>query len=198
MLDAVGKYHKFHHGIKILTCWKSPKICLHFPKNRRYWTKFPTMAPPRIRIAQDKADLVKALAASDSKTGLFSTYADVVLFAAAFGIKRRKREPLQTISKREPGPIAQDYFINRGYDVVIDLIAIGEVKDKEILSSGKPEVETQRIQIFEEYANGGLEILQEELKGAIDYAEQILLMMLGERFHTEESGQKSFDLSRFL
>jgi dnd system-associated protein 4 len=156
------------------------------------------MAPSRIRIAQDKADLVKALAASDSKTGLFSTYADVVLFAASLGIKRRKRSPLQSISKREPGPIAQDYFINRGHDVVIDLIAIGEVKDKDILSNGKPEVEAQRIQIFEEYANGGLEILQEELKGAIDYADRILLMMVGERFHTEESGQKSFDLSRFL
>jgi dnd system-associated protein 4 len=156
------------------------------------------MAPSRIRIAQDKADLVKALTATDSKTGLFSTYADAVLFAAALGVKRGKREPLQSISKREPGPISQDYFVNRGYDAIMDLIAIGEIKEKEILANSNPDSQAQRIQIFEEYANGGLEILRDELKGAIDYAEQILLMMVGERFHTEESGQKSFDLSRFL
>jgi dnd system-associated protein 4 len=43
------------------------------------------MATNRVRVAKDKADLVKALVSSDSMTGAFQTYADVIVFAAALG-----------------------------------------------------------------------------------------------------------------
>jgi dnd system-associated protein 4 len=154
------------------------------------------MGANRIRVAKDKADLVKALVDSGSTTGPFQTYADVMVFAAALGAKRKKRSPLGTITK-EPSPIALEVFISRGYDLVFKLLAIRETKDPKIISLLDETSEEKRSHIFEEYANGGLEILRDELRGAVDYTERILLILSSERFK-EESSEGGFDLSRFL
>ncbi|HEY9295096.1 MAG TPA: DNA phosphorothioation-associated protein 4, partial [Phormidium sp.] len=79
------------------------------------------MGANRIRIAKDKADLVKALVDAKETTGPFQTYADVVVFAAALGAKRKKRVPLEEISTKEPAPIALEIFDSRGYDRTIKL-----------------------------------------------------------------------------
>lgn len=155
------------------------------------------MAVKRIRVAKDKADLVTALTESEGKTGPFQTYADVILFAATLGSRRQKRIPLGEISQREPAPISLEVFISRGYDWVIKLLAVAEVKNTDILNPTQEAAENQRILIFEEYANGGLEILREELRGAVDYAERILLMLSVER-NQEEKINEEFDLRRFL
>ncbi|OCQ98514.1 dnd system-associated protein 4 [Oscillatoriales cyanobacterium USR001] len=151
----------------------------------------------RINVAKDKADLVKALTVIDGKTGPFQTYADAIAFAAAVGVNRQKRVPIKEVSKKEPGPISLEIFVSRGYDSMIKLIAIAETKDTNTLSLIDEASEDLRITIFEEYANGGLEILREELRGAGDYLDQLLLMLLNERFK-EESSPQSFDLRRFL
>ena len=52
-----------------------------------------------------------------------------------------------------------------------------------------------RVQIFEEYANGGLEVLQNALQGSVDYTDGILLLLLDEK---DKGDQEDFDLSRFL
>jgi hypothetical protein len=78
------------------------------------------MGANRIRVAKDKADLVKSLVDLPSTTGPFPTYADVMVFAASLGAKRKKRSPLGTIAK-EPSPIALDVFVSRGYDRVLKL-----------------------------------------------------------------------------
>lgn len=82
----------------------------------------------RIKVAKDKAELVKALTSFDGTTGLFRNYTDVVTFAAALGVKRKKRVPLGEISKREPGPIEQEYFGTKGYDIVIKLLALSTLR----------------------------------------------------------------------
>ncbi|NJM59243.1 MAG: DNA phosphorothioation-associated protein 4 [Oscillatoriales cyanobacterium RU_3_3] len=155
------------------------------------------MSSNRIRIAKDKAELVKSLTLSDNKSGPFQTYADVIAFAAALGNKRKKRSPLGEISKREPGSIDVDIFVSRGYDLAIKLIAIAETKNPQILSHLDGELETKRLQIFEEYANGGLEILREEFRGAADYTDRLLLFLIAERDDRERSNEE-FDLSKFL
>jgi dnd system-associated protein 4 len=114
----------------------------------------------RIRVAKDKAELVKALISADGATGPFQTFADAIVFAAALGAKHNKRVPLGEISKREPSPIRLEYFASMGHDILIKLLAINETKDIKILSLNEEEYEKQRNQIFEEYANGGLEILK--------------------------------------
>jgi len=155
------------------------------------------MAANKIRIAKDKADLVKSLTLSDNNSGPFQTYADVIAFAASLGNKRKKRSPLGEISKREPGAIDVDIFVSRGYDMAIKLIAIAETKNPQILSHLDGESEAQRLQIFEEYANGGLEILREELRGAADYSDRLLLILISER-DSQHHSTEEFDLSKFL
>lgn len=155
------------------------------------------MASGRVHVAKDKADLVKALTVTEGKTGPFQTYADVVVFAASLGAKRKKRVPLKEVSKREPAPIGLEIFISRGYESLIKLIAVAETKNPQILSATDVNAEAERLTIFEEYANGGLELLREEFRGASDYLDQLLLMLISERYK-EESSETGFDLRRFL
>lgn len=154
------------------------------------------MSLNRIRVAKDKADLVKALTASEGSTGPFPTYADVMVFAATLGMKRRKRVSLGEISRNEPSPISFEIFVSRGYDLVFKLLAIAQTKDTKILYPNEPTTEEKRTQIFEEYANGGLEILRDELRGIVDYSEQLLLVLSTERGQSEP--EEDFNLSRFL
>ena len=151
----------------------------------------------RIRVAKDKAELVKDLTSSDGGTGPFNTFADVIVFAAALGAKHKKRVALGEISKREPSPIPQEQFIVRGYNTIINLIAIAETQEIKVLSLEEGNNNEKRNYIFEEYANGGLEILQSEIRGAVDYSERILLILSHERFQ-ENSQEEDFDLSKFL
>ena len=151
----------------------------------------------RIRVAKDKAELVKALTSADGATGPFQTYADVVVFAAALGAKHNKRVPLGEISKREPSPIRLEYFATTGSDWVIKLLGVTETQDIKILSFTEEEYEFQRNIIFEEYANGGLELLQNELRGSVDYSERILLLLSYEKMNKEKQ-EEEFDLSKFL
>lgn len=151
----------------------------------------------RIRVAKDKAELVKDLTSSDGGTGPFQTFADVIVFAAALGAKHKKRVALGEISKREPSPIRIEYFASMGNDILIKLLAINETKDIKTLSINEEEYERKRNHIFEEYANGGLEILQNELRGSVDYAERILLFLSYERMNNDEQDEE-FNLTKFL
>jgi dnd system-associated protein 4 len=156
------------------------------------------MGTPRVRVAKDKADLVKAIAtAQERDTAPFETYADAIAFAAALGAKQKRRSPLKEISNREPAPIALEVFISRGYDRLIKLLAVTATQDVNILLPTDPTCEEQRVRFFEEYANGGLEILREEFRGAVDYTERLMLVLFEDR-STNEQPQEEFDLSRFL
>jgi dnd system-associated protein 4 len=170
------------------------------------------MSENRIRVAKDKAELVKSLIASTENNSPFGTFADVILFAAVLGAKHKQRRALGEISKKEPGPISIEILLARGYDPVMKLIAIAATENINVISPDRSDFEQQRIQIFEEYANGGLDILEQELRGSVDYTERILLMLsvpkqtrLGERletnFNPEDLGAtvpEEFDLSKFL
>ncbi len=154
------------------------------------------MVANRIRIAKDKADLVRTLVNDSFGKKPFQTYADVMVFAASYGAKYKKRVPLTVISK-EPAPISLEIFVSRGYDTVIKLIAIAQTNDPKILSVYDLEAEAKRINIFEEYANGGLEKLREELRGTVDYTERLLLLLSLERLPNSDLNEE-FNLSRFL
>jgi dnd system-associated protein 4 len=161
------------------------------------------MSENRVRVAKDKAELVKSLIASAENNSPFQTYADAVLFAAVLGAKQQHRIPLGEISKKEPGPISIEIFITRGYDPVMKLIAIAATENINVISPDRADFEQQRINIFEEYANGGLDLLEKELCGAVDYTERILLMLsasLDRRPTTSstETAPAEFDLRRFL
>ncbi|MEM9539855.1 MAG: DNA phosphorothioation-associated protein 4 [Cyanobacteria bacterium P01_E01_bin.42] len=150
----------------------------------------------RIRVAKDKSEFVQSLVLGRDRDGTFQTYADLLVFAAMLGVKAEKRVPVEATSK-EPAPVGLDIFISRGYDRIIKLVAIVKTGDPAILSAYNPHSEEERMRIFEEYANGGLEILQEELRGAVDYTERLLLLLNAERF-SEDVPTGEFDLTQFL
>ncbi len=153
------------------------------------------MADARVKIAKDKAELVKSLRAeADDTTKPFQTYADVLVFAAALGAKRDRREPFSEFSKKDPDPIPYEVF--RKYDKVVKLLAVVATKNPRVLADSE-ESEESRIKIFEEYANAGLEIIDNEIKGSVDHLERILLFLSSER--DEMNKQNSdFDLSNLL
>ena len=161
------------------------------------------MPENRIRVARDKAELVKSLIGSADNNSPFQTYADAMLFAAVLGAKQQRRVPLGEISKKEPGPISIEIFISRGYDPVMKLVAIAATENINVISPDRADFEQQRINIFEEYANGGLELLAQELCGAVDYTERILLMLsasLNPRNPDSitENSSGEFDLRKFM
>jgi dnd system-associated protein 4 len=154
------------------------------------------MGDTRIKVAKDKAALVKSLRAADDATGPFQSYADVLVFAASVGIQNRSRIPITEYSK-EIDPIRQDIFYGKGYDQVINLIAIADTNDPRIVANND-DSEEKRIRIFEEYANAGLELLQASvLAGSVNYTESILLC-LGNTSKTEMQEKNEFDLDDFL
>ena len=89
------------------------------------------MADKRIKIAKDKAKLVKDLKASEETTGPFQTYVDVMVFAAALGAKRKKRVSLLEAAK-DLDPIRRDYFDNNRCELLINLLAISETRSNQI------------------------------------------------------------------
>ncbi len=156
------------------------------------------MADTRIKVAKDKAEFLKTLRATEDTPRPFQSYADALVFAAALGMKRGVRKPIAEYSK-SIDPIRQDIFYSKGYDQVINLLAITSSNNPKILASTE-QAEEDRIRIFEEYANAGLEVLARALKGVVnDYYTEALLTFLNEECKTEEPQQpEDFDLTRFI
>jgi dnd system-associated protein 4 len=118
-----------------------------------------------------------------------------MVFAASLGYSRSKSIPLTKIAAK-PEPIRLNTFSGRGYDTAINLLAISHTKNQKILGTDE-ESNNEKIKIFEEYANGGLEIIQDRLKGSIDYLDTILLLLLSERNNSQQD-DREFDLSNLL
>lgn len=155
------------------------------------------MSVHRVRVAKDKASLVQALIMGKESRGTFETYADVIMFAAAYGGKHQKYIPITTGISNDPAPISLEIFLSRGYDWAIKLIAIAHWQNTNILSPYEAQAQTQRVTLIEQAANGGLELLGEDLRGAVDYSDRLLLVLNQERYH-QPNPPPNFDLSRFL
>lgn len=97
---------------------------------------------------------LQALGGPNAK--LFQTLRDALSFAAALGYRERRRLKLDERAGREDIQ-AQIYNGNDAVDLIF-AIALAEAKSAEIL---KPTNEKECIQIFEEYANGGLSLITE-------------------------------------
>lgn len=112
----------------------------------------------RVRRPKDKEELVQQLLVEND--GIFTSMAEVLLFAAALGWSRGDagRVPLGKYGE----PIRFDVFKKMPTaDAFIEALAVMVTPgDAEILSEGRA---LDRIRIFEEYANGGLAVLQGEL-----------------------------------
>lgn len=89
------------------------------------------------------------------ESAMFPTLREALTFCAVLGYKERRKLPLDPNAGNEDIAFAQ-YFNNDAVDTVFAL-ALADTKTSDIL---RPEREKECVQIYEEYANGGLELIQ--------------------------------------
>ena len=152
------------------------------------------MAERRISYSRDKVDVIERLVGSENLSGPFRLIADVLVFAAALGFGRKRRIALGSSIGE---PIRQQIFDRHGYDTMMNLLALHVQGDVEVLSDTEEMIELRAV-IFEEYANGGLEILREELAGAVNTLETIVLLISSERSDSPDGGLEGFDLTKVM
>lgn len=111
----------------------------------------------RIQRASDKEEIIKEL--MSERVGVFKEIWKLLLFAAQIGVKNNNRLPLKAA---DPGKgIDQTTFGNcPAWPGVLYLITLAETQKSESLS-GSQDAEDERVAVFQEYANGGLAILQD-------------------------------------
>lgn len=151
------------------------------------------MLERRIAYSKDKTEVIRRLQSGEDSTGPFALIADVLVFAASVGIKSKRRRPLA-----EPlaEPIRQSVFDRQDYDTMMNLIALHADKRAVVLADSDDAVDA-RAKAFEEYANGGLEVLQEEIRGARDVLETVVLMINAERRRPDEDSGV-FELAKLI
>jgi dnd system-associated protein 4 len=111
----------------------------------------------RIHRASDKEEIIKSL--MSDQIGVFKEIWRLMLFAAQIGFKNGRRESLKSFDSGKG--IDQGTFGNcPAWPGILYLMALVESESTNALA-GSSEAEDQRITIFQEYANGGLSILQD-------------------------------------
>jgi dnd system-associated protein 4 len=115
------------------------------------------------RIQRDSAhdELIKTLTAGDM--AVFKEIWRLMLFASSVGIAHGKRRPLKNVDSGKNIP--DSYFGTPGWPGYLHLLGITETGGSDILHCTEINQETV-ISAFEEYANAGLEIINERIREA--------------------------------
>lgn len=109
---------------------------------------------------------------------VFHTYKDALVFAACLGFKRGRKVPFDKTSE----PINLQIFSGQYDAAVMNAVAIAELSDPFVMAKNR---EDEKIKIFEEYACGGLEILENLLGQAqLSWHEALVALVMDE----EKSG----------
>jgi dnd system-associated protein 4 len=140
--------------------------------------------PRRVRRPRDKDELLTTLV----EEGPFTTFREALVFASALGVAAQRRVPFDQTSE----PIPWEVFGNTAAPTM-DMIAAVTSDEIDILADDRID---DRLTIFEEYANGGLEVIRERLandpRPALDVALDIVLD------HEGGTGKDAFDLESIL
>lgn len=115
----------------------------------------------RIQRANDKEEIIKSLMSDN--VGVFKEIWKLLLFSAQVGMRNDKRLPLKAVDAGKG--IDQSTFGNcPAWPGVLYLMTLAETKKSDCLS-GTVEADDDRVSVFQEYANGGLEILRDFFAG---------------------------------
>jgi dnd system-associated protein 4 len=125
--------------------------------------------------------------------GPFKTRAAVLAFAAALGASDGDPIPF---SDTAGDPIRKSVFISAGYESLINILAVAFTKDPNVLSN-TDEMEDRRAQIFEGYANRGLNLLSTALMGEMDHTNGIRLLILNKR-NTSDFDSSELDITSLI
>jgi dnd system-associated protein 4 len=127
----------------------------------------------RIRRAKDKELLIERLTRKGE--GRFGEIWKVMLFAACLGIYSKKREAIYDYDAGKS--IDFHYFGgNPSWPGMLHLIGLVEQEDPRILNPDQDKMD-RRIELFEEYCNGGMSIMLQEMEGR-DFSLDSLLSLL--------------------
>lgn len=148
------------------------------------------MADRRIRYDKSRTAFVNSLWSEADSTGPFSTKVDLLCFAASYAASKNSSSSVKTPQE----PIRREVFDNRGYASLFDLLAIHKTQDPSVLENTE-EAEDRRATIFEEYANAGLIMLEEETKGSVDLTEELALKMSKLAESAEKDEPHRFDIT---
>ncbi|MDX9918183.1 MAG: DNA phosphorothioation-associated protein 4 [Gudongella sp.] len=107
---------------------------------------------PSVSMSAEQYDIIQNL--SNISRSLFPTMKDLVIFAAILGFSEGRKTSFTSKTK---DPIKGHTFERYQDDDIIFWIALGETKDPSIL---QPNREKECVEIFEEYACGGIEIIE--------------------------------------
>lgn len=120
------------------------------------------MAIDRVFTSKEKTDLFLKLSKTKQKNkdGIFDNNKDLFLFAASLGYKDNKKRPLAKKDGEIPLSVFQRSKNNLDF---IDLIALGDTGDVYILDWDDEKIVDKKLTIIEEYANRGLEIIEDKL-----------------------------------
>ena len=123
----------------------------------------------RVRRPKDKEKLTTRLV--DEK--VFETYRDALAFAAALGYAKNTRRAFDQTAE----PIPWSVFSGAGHEALVNILSVMSTHDFEILSAERFD---ERLLVFEEFANGGLQILEERLARAERQSLDVVLELIME------------------
>ena len=110
----------------------------------------------RSRIHEDMVQRLAMMKLPGADRTLFPTIRELLCFAALLGYSEGRRIPLDRDAGVED--VSYQQFERGEAEDLIYLIALAETKNPEILKDGE---ESRCAEIFEEYANGGLQVLRD-------------------------------------
>ena len=143
----------------------------------------------RVRRPQQHEALMQEL----QNEGKFPTYRDILLFAAALGFSQERRIPF---TNAFGDPIRYEVLTAPAFsETLINMIAANSVTDDpEVMD--EPRID-ERLKIFEEYANGGLEYIQEQVNVRHQPASLVVIDLVLKAFESE-GGAKPASVDELL
>jgi dnd system-associated protein 4 len=131
----------------------------------------------RSRVYEDAVQQLAAKPLADTDRRLFPTIRELLCFAALLGFSEKRRLPLDRSKGVED--VSYQQFERGNAEDLIYLIALAEAQNVDILREGE---ERKCADIFEEYANGGLAIINDcLLRSGGEHPDRALMSMLRER-----------------
>lgn len=132
--------------------------------------------PRRINYAKNHESLLEELVRSSDNSGPFETKARCLIYAASFGTSFGSDDGRKEMPEKKGESIRYDVFQSPDFEDFIASLAVFAKKDIKILEDNE-DAANERVTIFEEFANCGLERLESELKGEANKTDGIALLL---------------------
>lgn len=143
----------------------------------------------RIKRPKDKEVIFNKLReSSENKEGFFPTLKAIMMFASALGYKYNKKIPFESSSE----PISLSVFDKEDL-FFIDILALEETKDMNILDDDNENAVEKKYTIFEAYANGGLEIIDKIIFKDTGTLYNNFIQLIIKEISSNQDDEKSID-----